>query len=1052
MALTTAQGSAAYLNRAFNAANATPTVFATNVSDLTASEIAAANKFDVGVATLSDAALSKQVLTNMGILPTTNTKVAALEAALTDYFGTAGKGNRGFVVLQLARILADKVGDADYGTAAAAWNTTVAASVADSSNQTFTLTGVTETFTGGQGADIFNGVLSLLNPTFNQTDVLVGGSGNDVFNLSMGIDSPASTTGSVSGIETINLTNTSSTAVSFDAAKVTGATTYNLDGTTGGITSLTNLQSGVTTIGLTGQKTSTLTTGFATGVTAPTAVALNLNTVGATASGNINLGGYTTANIALTGANTFSLTGTQDTVVLTGSGSATIATMPTTLTSVDASAVVGAVSVNTTAVNTDATLTSIKTGAGADTITASERDLTANATISGGAGLDSFAYDSNGGTVEYKMTGVETLTVGALTTAGLIFSGRYTTDLANISTTDTTAQTLQFVNMGAGNLAFTSKNATVNANAISSDHTGSTSVTYSALAADVTAKTATTKAADYTFSAATGPLTVSVGDYVNTTGSDITANKASSVSVTVNSAKSSADTPVEVTTFGSVITANAATTITVNSSGKLGTSAAAAPVIASTSATSATITNGTSIAGFLELQTPALTSLTVTNGKALTLDTANDNLTGLQTLTVTSNSGAATFPDLPKGSAVTASGTLGSVVIGKVGATTNDYGITINSSGLKGGLTVGQLLTSSSTANDITVNASDATGAVSIGAGVTSTAGDDIYITAERVQGALTIGGLTGAATGGEIVIKADDATGVVSIGALSAAIVNLDMSSNIAGGTIGDISAKTSATIALSDLQDNSTANTDLVINALSGSTALAVNVTGGISADTVTITGAIAQTSITVTGALGTGTNVLTVNGAAASAGQTIDASAITNVTTSTLTGGFGADTIKGTTGIDRISGGKGADTLTGNGGNDTFVFNSGDSSATGYDTITDFNKGDVIEFGNVGIVLITTASAATTTAAAISSAGVATFTGVTSATTLQQKMTAIHNAIGDVVGGSAFFQHGTDTFLFIDAGATSANDVVVCLTGVPIPTTALALVATGLSGMGV
>jgi hypothetical protein len=160
MALTTAQGGAAYLNRAVNDANATLTAFAATVADLTANEMAAADKFDV--ATLSDAAFAKQVMTGMGLLPSTNADILKLETELAAYFGGMGKGHRGFVVLQLARILADKTADATYGAAATAWNTEVAASIADSTNQTIFFTNKADALAGGQGDDIFTAISSAL--------------------------------------------------------------------------------------------------------------------------------------------------------------------------------------------------------------------------------------------------------------------------------------------------------------------------------------------------------------------------------------------------------------------------------------------------------------------------------------------------------------------------------------------------------------------------------------------------------------------------------------------------------------------------------------------------------------------------------------------------------------------------------------------------------------------------------------------------------------------------------------------------------------------------
>lgn len=59
--------------------------------------------------------------------------------------------------------------------------------------------------------------------------------------------------------------------------------------------------------------------------------------------------------------------------------------------------------------------------------------------------------------------------------------------------------------------------------------------------------------------------------------------------------------------------------------------------------------------------------------------------------------------------------------------------------------------------------------------------------------------------------------------------------------------------------------------------------------------------------------------------------------------LNGMGGDDTLRGGGGGDKLTGGAGTDTLTGNGGKDQFIFKSvADSTASDFDTITDFNGG--------------------------------------------------------------------------------------------------------------
>ncbi|MGB0343172.1 MAG: M10 family metallopeptidase C-terminal domain-containing protein [Parvibaculales bacterium] len=68
----------------------------------------------------------------------------------------------------------------------------------------------------------------------------------------------------------------------------------------------------------------------------------------------------------------------------------------------------------------------------------------------------------------------------------------------------------------------------------------------------------------------------------------------------------------------------------------------------------------------------------------------------------------------------------------------------------------------------------------------------------------------------------------------------------------------------------------------------------------------------------------------------------------TANRLTGGAGNDTLTGGGGDDVLSGGTGADTLIGGAGNDRFHIADTGSHMTGFDTITDFASGDLLDLG--------------------------------------------------------------------------------------------------------
>ncbi len=1036
MALTTAQGSAAYLNRALNNANSTPTAFAATVANLTTDEMAAADKFDV--ATLTDAQLSTQVLTNMGILPSTNAAVLQLEIELAAYFGGMGKGHRGFVVLQLARILADKTADTTYGAAATAWNTEVAASIADSTDQAISLTTAADTATGGQGADIFTALVDTLATklTLNATDKIAGGAGNDTFNVTLNTDFGGFTTGSVSAVEAVNLVNATTAARAFDATGITGATSYSVSGDLN--TTITDLATGANNFSITGVKSGAVSTAFASLVaetTGTTDVAtLTLSTVGATTAVPVSLGSFETVNITSTGTNSITLGGTDATAVtVAGSGKLTLGSVPSSITSFDASASTGGVIATLTAAAA-AAMTKVVAGSGDDTITYDAADGKNNATLTGGAGTDTLVLSAVG-TKEFTQTGFETLTLSTVGSA-LTFSGAKTTDVKTVNAGGLVADAVTMVNMGSGDLTFNTNatSTTVKHNkAVSSDHTGATTIVYNG-----GSSTATTDltAANYTVDSSAGALSVTAAARTNVT-STVSAVKASSVSLTVTSAKDATEAATELTTFGGTITATAATSVTVNATGTLGGTISAA------AAKTASITNG-AVTGSLTLTAPAVTDLTVTSGA--TLNMSGSTLSGVQKATLTETKGTLTLPNMVKATDVTlaGSGTTSKIVLGNL-STGNDASLVLTATGLKGGLTVGTA--DAKAGYSVTQTVTGVTGNVSLGAiGSNVATGDAVTINAENVGGTLSLGAIT---TKGAVTIRADGTSGAVSLGAISGGALDVDVSSTIAGTTYSKFTALTGATLALSTLQDNT-----VEVSQKTDGTGLAVAVTGGSFRDQVTVTGNSTTKTITVTGDLSTsaaGTNdTVTVDGSAGSA-ETITISGLTGYESSVITGGNGADTITGGAGADFIIAGRGVDSITGGAGKDSFVINTGDSTAAAYDTINDFLAGDEIVWGS-GTMGIATATTATTTKAAIDANGVATFTGVTAASTLAEKAAAIAVATADNLGYTAFFTHDSSTFLFIETG-TGSTEIVVKLTGVVLPAAVLvdSNAGTGLSGFG-
>ena len=241
--------------------------------------------------------------------------------------------------------------------------------------------------------------------------------------------------------------------------------------------------------------------------------------------------------------------------------------------------------------------------------------------------------------------------------------------------------------------------------------------------------------------------------------------------------------------------------------------------------------------------------------------------------------------------------------------------------------------------------------------------------------------------------------------------------------------------------------------LNLTHAGTALTTLNASGLTLGGLTYTSGALQYAITVTGSTSGGDSI---DLSAATAAVTITEKAGTNAIygsstiASTLTGGSGIDyivggagndTIVGGAGNDTIVGGAGKDTLTGGLGADTFVFttaSTGTPSATNYDTILDYNK----TAGATTFDTITLAGLIAGTQAVAAGAGVATITGTTSVatfnavdTTFAQHLAAVAAALNGIVGQTAIWQEGLDSYVFISDGtvAVGATDVLIKLTGV-------------------
>ena len=892
----------------------------------------------------------------------------------------------------------------------------------------YVLTPEIDTIPGTAGDDIIAGVVSSLSAdrTLNPEDSIDGAEGNDTLNVSMQGNFTGFTTGSMVNVENVVLTNEDNLAHSFSAKGIDGVNTWTLNDK-GAAVNLTDLSSAGVTVNVQGLAQGSTSIGFTADAVKGDndALTLGLNKVGTAEDGN-TAAKY--VSVTANGIENLAVNVTDDsyvdlrqagskTVTVSGAGDLDVNHVAATLTSFDASASNGDV----TADLSGATLSTVKGGSGDDAITVT--NLVANAVIEGGAGNDSLILKGFSGILQPTMSGFENVTaVGG----NLTISGKNVSDFNSLTVEKGAVVTLSNVDAPA---------FTVNA---SGDTAGSvtlsdaTALTYNTVSSK-TDKTANNIGTGVIASNATS-ATVNVGEYTKVTG---TLEFAAASDVTVNVASGlGSDGKTEMTSFGATVNANKAQSLTVNADGELSTA-----VFNVNAATSVLV--DAAKGGAVNIQAGKATDVSITAGADM--DISGSVLGAAQNVSLVQNKGAldGTGVNLTAVNRLTLSGADNSsaVTLGQLGSSSQDYGITVDASGLKAGLILGNTDAGS---GDVTLNLAEVTGAAAVGTvhgnnvtvqaaqlGTTSLgaiiADGNVSIDAMGVLGgsasasAVNVTSVTATTGDNQTISVQFDGNSDMTFGALTADTVNLDASNYLGSIVTANVGGTVDAAIGAI------TADAAVIKGSEIGANSFTIN------ADTLTYTGGLADDEVTTTadvtfkasGDMGAGTNSITVN--ANTSTTSIDISGLSNCTSSILdgttanaavkiTGGAGADTIKASGHGDTITGGAGADIMTAGAGADIFVQGKTDSGITEAtaDSITSFVSGtDKIKTGTDGTV----ANFDTDTVAASS--------------TFDVYKAAADNLL-DGTKIYAFVDDGTNGYLFWDTDGDGSADQAISLVG--------------------
>lgn len=1020
-------------------------------------------------------AVAATIVANLGI---TGAGVSGAQNFVEGQLTATAASARGAKVVEMLNLFAGLTTDSTYGAAATAWNAQVTnavatAQTAGSSDAAFTtvsnvligkafaLTSSTDSIVGSDLAD----AITSTGANLSDTDTIDGGAGSDNFKITDGANATYNPT--IKNVEAITLASVADTST-LDLSKSTGYTSLTVSNSANAnsFSNIATVAASLNVSNVTVAKTETF--GYAASALTGAAdkVTINLESVGAVSS----LGSSTRATIdastagiesyqinsngAATNRAQFTLSADTKSITIAGSAglsNTSIGGTSTNLTTIDASAATGAISLDVSMARD----LSITGGSGNDSF-AFAGNLTAADTIDGGAGtntvsvnasvaanvvlknIQTLALSANNVAVDLSQANLAAITTVSNAGTGTpvltnATPGAHTLSVSNTggityglkSTLDTVADSVT-VNLGSG-ATDGGNRGTVTLNYIETANLASLGASAATTANTVTIADASTTGNVQTINV-TGGRDLSLTSSVNGTELTVDASKATgaltytleaSTAVTVLGGAGNDSITVavaELTTDDSIFggagndtltITNTATTGTTNP-GRLNLSGVENAVLG------ALIDTGTASSTAIDLRNAVdLQKLTILLADADSTTTNNDaaitvsNIESQVASVVLDATAVAYTGELKLDSDrlstlnVVSKNTTVSTTQGLLGLSTDYASLTVTGDAT----TVNFTQDGTSTTTDyVTISLPSVTKTLSISAPLSA-------VTTDTLTG-------TGLTT---LNISGSSNVTVASFAPSTSKLATVDASASSGDVTLTSVLRTNTATVSTGTGQDtiSFTLNKE-ADNTINAGTNPAV--TSSATGDKLLVKGL--STGSTVIDLSSTTDQITTVNGTANAATQVgfeqVDASGATvaggtfTVTGSSainvIVGGAGNDVIDGAGGNDTITGGAGSDVITGGTGNDTFVI-SATAALNGVDTITDFQAGSTSGGADV---LNATALAAFLNGGTTSILSVA---GLTTAGSANNNVLTIATGVGTFASASAMA-----TALAYSAGVTT------------------------------